>query len=265
MDATEVRTAPVPTASNAPHQEDTRTIVIRNLHVRYEVYEERQMTLGQLFRRGFRSRRATEIHALRGLDLEIHAGESVGVIGPNGSGKSTLLRCMAGVQPISSGQVLIRGEAQLLAVNAALDPTLSGRRNIVLGGLAMGMSRSEIEERFDDVVEFSGLADAIDRPMRTYSSGMYARLSFSIATMKEPPILLVDEALAVGDREFRRKSLARIREIRANANTVVMVSHNLNEIRSTCTRTIWLEDGQVVMDGDTAEVLAAYDAAGVGA
>lgn len=238
---------------------DTRSIVIRDLHVRYEVYEERRMTIGQLFRSGFRSRRATVIHALNGINLEINSGESVGVIGPNGSGKSTLLRCMAGVQPINAGQVLIRGEAQLLAVNAALDPMLSGRRNVVLGGLAMGMSRSEIDARFNEVVEFSGLGDAIDRPMRTYSSGMYARLSFSIATMKEPPILLVDEALAVGDREFRRKSLARIREIRANANTVVMVTHNLNEIRATCNRTIWLDRGVIVHDGDTETVLAAYD------
>lgn len=257
MDVTE--TPPATGAAGAVGA-DTRSIVIRDLHVRYEVYEERRMTIGQLFRSGFRSRRATVINALNGIDLEIHSGESVGVIGPNGSGKSTLLRCIAGVQPIASGQVLIRGDAQLLAVNAALDPMLSGRRNIILGGLAMGMTRSEIEARFDEVLEFSALGPAIDRPMRTYSSGMYARLSFSIATMKEPPILLIDEALAVGDREFRAKSLARIREIRAHANTVVMVSHNLNEIRSTCTRTIWLDQGRVVLDGDTASVLAAYEA-----
>ena len=234
------------------------SIVVDDVHVRYRVFEERQLSAAELFRRGFRSRLASEVHALRGVSLTIGVGESVGLVGPNGSGKSTLLRCMAGVQKIASGRVLTRGRAQLLAVNAALDPQLSGRRNIILGGLAMGMTSQEIDDQLASVIDFSGLNDAIQRPMQTYSSGMRARLSFSIATMLKPPILLIDEALAVGDRRFRSKSLRRVRDLREDASTVVMVTHNLGEIRKTCSRTIGLEDGQVVMDGETNSILAAY-------
>lgn len=236
------------------------SVFVDDVHVRYRVFEERQLGASELFRRGLRSRVSTEVHALRGVTLTIGVGESVGLVGPNGSGKSTLLRCVAGVQPIASGRVLTRGQAQLLAVNAALDRQLSGRRNITLGGLAMGMSYQDIDDRMPWVIDFSGLGDAINRPMRTYSSGMRARLSFSIATMHQPPILLIDEALAVGDRRFRSKSLRRIRDLREQASTVVMVTHNLGEIRRTCSRTIWLEDGQIVMDGATSQVLPAYRA-----
>lgn len=235
-------------------------IVIDDVHVRYKVMEERRTRTVDAVKSGLRSRRSIQVHAIRGVSLEVAVGESVGLLGPNGSGKSTLLRCIAGVQPLASGQVLVRGHAQLLAVNAALDPQLSGRRNVYLGGLAMGLARSDIDERIGDVIGFSELVDSIDRPMATYSSGMRARLTFSIATMVEPPILLIDEALAVGDKRFRRKSLARINEIRDRASTVVMVTHNLNEIRSTCSRAVWLSDGQIVSDGPTDDVIAAYEA-----
>lgn len=235
-------------------------IVVSDVHVRYRVLEDRNLRLVELVRGGFRSRRATDVHAVRGVSLTIGVGESVGLLGPNGSGKSTLLRAIAGVQPMASGRVLVRGRAQLLAVNAALDPRLSGRRNVMLGGLAMGLPPEQIEARLPDVVEFSELADAIDRPMRTYSSGMKARLTFSIATMTEPPILLIDEALAVGDRHFRRKSLERLRDMQQHASTLVMVTHNLNEIRQTCSRAVWLESGRVVMDGPANDVADAYEA-----
>lgn len=235
-------------------------IVVDDVHIRYRVLEDRNLRLAELVRSGFRSRRGTEVHAVRGVSLTIGVGQAVGLIGPNGSGKSTLLRAIAGVQPMSAGRVLIRGRAQLLAVNAALDAQLSGRRNVMLGGLAMGLLPDEIEARMPDVIEFSELADAIDRPMRTYSSGMKARLTFSIATMTQPPILLIDEALAVGDRHFRRKSLERLREMQQQAGTLVMVTHNLNEIRQTCSRAIWLESGQIVMDGPADDVADAYEA-----
>lgn len=235
-------------------------IVVDDVHIRYRVLEDRNLRLVELVRGGFRSRRGSEVHAIRGVSFSIDVGESVGLLGPNGSGKSTLLRAVAGVQPMSSGTVLVRGRAQLLAVNAALDGRLSGRRNIMLGGLAMGLPTKQIEARVPEVIEFSELADAIDRPMRTYSSGMKARLTFSIATMTEPPILLIDEALAVGDRHFRRKSLERLETMREHASTVVMVTHNLSEIRSTCSRAIWLSDGQVVVDGPADDVVDAYEA-----
>lgn len=235
-------------------------VLIEDVHVRYRVLEQQQLGLADIVKRGMRSRRSIEVHAVRGVSLEILTGESVGLLGPNGSGKSTLLRCIAGVQTLASGRVLVSGKPQLLAVNAALDPKLSGRRNIFLGGLAMGLTKAEIENRIGEVVDFAELVDAIDRPMRTYSSGMKARLTFSIATMSEPPILLIDEALAVGDKRFRRKSLERINQIRERASTVVMVTHNLNEIKSTCSRAVWLADGQIVMDGPTDDVVKAYEA-----
>lgn len=235
-------------------------IVVDDVHVRYRVLEDRNLHLTEVIRGGFRSRRSTEVHAVRGVSLTIGVGESVGLLGPNGSGKSTLLRTIAGVQPLAAGRVLIRGRAQLLAVNAALDAKLSGRRNVMLGGLAMGLLPEQIQARMPDVIEFSELADAIDRPMRTYSSGMKARLTFSIATMTQPPILLIDEALAVGDRHFRRKSLERLRAMQQQAGTLVMVTHNLNEIRQTCSRAVWLEAGRVVMDGPADTVADAYEA-----
>ena len=153
----------------------------------------------------------------------------------------------------------MRGEPHLLGVNAALQPLLSGYRNIILGGLAMGLSLEEVEARMDDVIEFSGLGAAIGRPMRTYSSGMRSRLAFSIATLRVPDVLLVDEALAVGDKAFRERSLQRLRDIREQANTVVLVSHNLSEIGSTCDRVVWLEQGALRADGATDEVLELYE------
>lgn len=236
------------------------SIVVDDVHVRYKVLEDRGLRLADVVRSGFRSRRGTQVHAVRGVSFTIERGESVGLLGPNGSGKSTILRCIAGVQPLERGRVLVGGRAQLLAVNAALDPRLSGRRNIYLGGLAMGLTRTEVEARVVSVIEFSEIGNAIDRPMYTYSSGMTARLAFSVATMTNPSILLIDEALAVGDKRFRSKSLERITELRDAAGTVVMVTHNMSEIRNTCQRAIWLEDGEVVMDGDASEVVDAYEA-----
>lgn len=237
------------------------SVIVEDVHVSYSVMEDRQLGMLDLARHGFRSRKSTHVDAVRGVSFRVGVGESVGLLGPNGSGKSTLLRCIAGVQPIASGRVLVNGRAQLLAVNAALDPKLSGRRNIFLGGLAMGLRRSEVESRVEEVIDFAEIAEAIDRPMRTYSSGMKARLAFAIATMVIPPILLIDEALAVGDKRFRRKSLARVRDLQQNASTVIMVTHNLGEIRNTCDRAIWLQDGQIVMEGEAGSVVDAYEAA----
>jgi teichoic acid transport system ATP-binding protein len=233
---------------------------VEDVYVSYRVLADRNLSAPQLIRQGFRSRGGVTVDAVNGVSFSVHSGEAVGLIGPNGSGKSTLLRCIAGVQPMTGGRVLVRGHAQLLAVNAALDAKLSGRRNIFLGGLAMGLSKREVADRVDEVLEFSELGSAIDRPMRTYSSGMRARLAFSIATMTRPPILLIDEALAVGDKRFRRKSLARVREMLDGASTIVMVTHNLNEIRATCSRAIWLEQGRIRMDGPAGDVADAYEA-----
>lgn len=233
---------------------------VSDLHVRYKVYEERRLKAKEFFSRGLKRRRAAEVHALRGVSFDVHVGETLGIVGTNGSGKSTCLRAIAGLEPPTGGEVLVRHQPRLLGVNAALQPALSGHRNIVLGALALGLPLSEIEKRYDDVVAFSGLGEAIERPLETYSSGMRARLAFSVATLTTPEILLIDEALAVGDRQFRERSLERIREIRAGAGTVIMVTHNLGEIRSTCARVIWLEQGSLKADGPTEEVLDLYEA-----
>ena len=236
-------------------------VSIEHVHVRYRVYEEQFHSARNLVSGGFRSRSATEVHAINDVSLEIAVGEAVGIIGSNGSGKSTLLRSIAGLQSLAEGTIRVRGEAHLLGVGAALKPALSGYRNVILGGLAMGLTRRVIETQMDEIAEFSGLGSAMGRPLNTYSSGMRARLSFSIATLRVPEILLIDEALAVGDKSFRERSLERINEIRAAAGTVVMVTHNLEEIRSTCTRAVWLDAGHVVEDGDVTEVLAHYESA----
>lgn len=235
------------------------SVSVQELHITYRVYEEHLMTLRQFARRGLRSRNMVTIHAVKDVSFDIHQGEAVGIIGSNGSGKSTLLRAIAGLQPKEGGRVLVSAQPTLLGVGAALKPQLSGYRNVMLGGLAMGIPRAEIEENMSDVVDFAGIGKAMARPLKTYSSGMRARLAFSIATLRTPDILLIDEALAVGDREFRAKSLERIRETRENAKTVIMVTHSLGEIRQTCTRAIWLEGGEIQIDGPVDDVLGAYE------
>lgn len=237
------------------------SVVVEGLHVRYRVLADSRRSMREILARGLQTRTSIEVHALKGVDLEFHKGEIVGIVGPNGSGKSTLLRCIAGLQARAAGRVLVRGESRLLGVQAALKPRLSGNHNVILGGLAMGLPRAEVEARVDEVVEFSGIGDAIWRPMETYSSGMRARVAFSIATLRSPEVLLLDEALAVGDKEFRDRSLDRIASMRDHAHTVVMVSHNSIEIEKTCSRAIWLQDGIIRMDGAVDEVLSAYESA----
>jgi teichoic acid transport system ATP-binding protein len=202
-----------------------------------------------------------EVHAVKGVSFTAYRGEAVGLIGSNGSGKSTLLRAVAGLLPPESGKVYTDGQPSLLGVNAALMNDLTGERNVILGCLAMGMSRKEAREACDGIVEFSGINERSDfgsLPMRTYSSGMAARLRFSIASVKAHDVLLIDEALATGDARFRKRSEERIRELRRDAGTVFLVSHSDSAIRDTCDRTIWLESGLIRQDGPTEEVLAAY-------
>ncbi|MCO4699917.1 ABC transporter ATP-binding protein [Streptomyces sp. NPDC096538] len=202
------------------------------------------------------------VHAVRNVSFVAHKGEAIGLIGTNGSGKSTLLKAVAGLLPVENGRIYTDGQPSLLGVNAALMADLTGERNVHLGGLAMGMSREEVKARYQEIVDFSGInekGDFITLPMRTYSSGMAARLRFSIAAAKDHDVLLVDEALATGDRSFQKRSEARIRELRKHAGTVFLVSHNNKSIRDTCDRVLWLERGELRMDGPTDEVLREYD------
>ncbi|MFB7917754.1 ABC transporter ATP-binding protein [Streptomyces sp. NPDC056061] len=203
-----------------------------------------------------------EVHAVKGVSFAAYRGEAIGLIGSNGSGKSTLLKAIAGLLPVTRGRVLTQGQPSLLGVNAALMGDLTGERNVVLGGLAMGMSREEIRERYQDIVDFSGInekGDFITLPMRTYSSGMGARLRFSIAAAKSHDVLLIDEALSTGDAKFQRRSAERIVELRKEAGTVFLVSHSNKTITDTCERAIWLEAGTLRMDGPADEVVATYE------
>ncbi|PAZ12090.1 teichoic acid ABC transporter ATP-binding protein [Streptomyces sp. SA15] len=204
-----------------------------------------------------------KVHAVKNVSFVAYKGEAIGLIGTNGSGKSTLLKAVAGLLPVENGRIYTDGQPSLLGVNAALMNDLTGERNVHLGGLAMGMSREQVKERYQEIVDFSGInekGDFITLPMRTYSSGMAARLRFSIAAAKDHDVLLIDEALATGDRSFQKRSEARIRELRKHAGTVFLVSHSNKSIRDTCDRVLWLERGELRMDGPTEEVLEAYEA-----
>ncbi|MEU6145098.1 ABC transporter ATP-binding protein [Streptomyces sp. NPDC047081] len=203
------------------------------------------------------------VHAVKNVSFVAYKGEAVGLIGTNGSGKSTLLKAIAGLLPVENGRIFTDGQPSLLGVNAALMSDLTGERNVYLGGLAMGMSREQIKDRYQDIVDFSGInekGDFITLPMRTYSSGMSARLRFSIAAAKDHDVLLIDEALATGDAAFRIRSEERIRALREQAGTVFLVSHSAKSIRDTCDRVLWLERGELRMDGPTEEVMEQYEA-----
>lgn len=234
------------------------TVEVENAHVVYEVFEDRSQGLKKLFASGKIRREARRIHAVRGVSFSVFEGETLGIIGSNGSGKSTLLAAMTGLLPLQSGNIRVRTRPALLGVSAALRASLSGRRNVLIGCLALGLSPAEIDERIDDIIDFSGIREFIDLPMRTYSSGMRARLNFAIASAATASILLIDEALAVGDEEFQRRSQGRIDEIREAAGSVVLVSHNLSEIERACDRVIWLERGEVRAEGNPAAVIAEY-------
>ncbi|MQY10525.1 Vitamin B12 import ATP-binding protein BtuD [Streptomyces sp. RB5] len=243
------------------------TVICDGLHVVYRVNAgggrgSATAALNRIIRRQPSPGRIREVHAVRGVSFTAYKGEAIGLIGTNGSGKSTLLKAVAGLLPAERGRVYTDGQPSLLGVNAALMNDLTGERNVILGGLAMGMSREQIRQRYQGIVDFSGInekGDFITLPMRTYSSGMAARLRFSIAAAKDHDVLMVDEALATGDKRFQKRSEARIRELRKEAGTVFLVSHSNKSIRDTCDRVLWLEKGELVMDGPTEEVVRAYE------
>jgi lipopolysaccharide transport system ATP-binding protein len=207
-----------------------------------------------------------DIWALRDVSFELAEGEVLGLIGRNGAGKSTLLRVLTRITAPTSGTATIRGRiGSLLEVGTGFHPELTGRENVFLNGAILGMRRREITRKYDEIVEFSGVSRFIDTPVKRYSSGMYVRLAFSVAAFLEPEILLVDEVLAVGDAEFQRRCLGRMEDMGESGRTVVFVSHNLQTISQLCDRAILLDGGSVVMDGDSADVVARYLQSGLGA
>ena len=199
-----------------------------------------------------------DVHALKGVSFSVREGEHVGIVGSNGSGKSTLLRIIGGLETPASGRVLANSTPVLLGVNAALLPALSGAQNVRMGLYALGFTPKEVTEVMPAVIELAGIGDAIHRPMRTYSSGMGARLRFAIATAAQPDILLIDEALGTGDAAFAERSQRAIEALRERAGTVFLVSHAAQTIETMCTRAIWLDQGEILADGDAVEVARAY-------
>jgi len=237
-------------------------IVADDVHINYKVYASgKRMTTRETLTslRSFRGGRDLQtVPALRGVSFTASEGESIGVVGHNGSGKSTLFRAMTGLIPPSEGAIYARERPVLLGVNAALVPELSGENNIRLGLLAMGFDPEEAAARVDEIADFAELNDFIYHPMKTYSSGMAARLKFAIASAKAHSILLVDEALAVGDRRFRAKSEKRINELRDSAGLVMIVSHSVGSLKETCERVLWVHKGELIADGPTDDVIDEY-------
>lgn len=239
-------------------------VVVDKVRMRYRVDSNEQNSSAQqkgLMRflpRPPKGNTTVTVNALNEISLVVERGESVGIIGRNGSGKSTLMKIVCGQSKPTSGAVYASSTPIMLGVNAALVQDLSGDENVILGCLAMGMSRAEADKKFASVVELSGLEDSIHLPMKSYSSGMASRLRFAIAAAVDPEILLVDEALNTGDAQFADRSKHRMNELRAQAGCVFIVSHSLETILDMCTRVVWLDKGDLVMDGDPEIAVKAY-------
>lgn len=236
----------------------TPAIRVTNVSKKFRLYHERPTSLKERFVRASRSR-YDELWALRDVSLEVDRGSSFGLIGHNGSGKSTLLKLMAGIYRPTSGEIRADGRiASLLELGAGFHPELTGRENIFLNGSIMGLSTKDIERSFDSIVEFSGLGDFIDNPVKLYSSGMYVRLGFAVAVNLDPEILLVDEVIAVGDEEFQRKCMDHIHQLRRGGCTIVFVSHSLASVETICDSAVWLDHGHIKAAGNPAQVCDAY-------
>ena len=219
-----------------------------------------------LLRRGlmswFKRSRTDVFYALRNVSFDLKAATSLAVVGANGAGKSTLLRCATGISVPEFGRIEVRGTiAALMELGAGFHPDLTGGENVVLNASLLGLTRKQTNEQFDSIVEFSGLANFIDEPLRTYSSGMVLRLAFSVAVRVDPNILVIDEILAVGDIDFQEKCIAEIMRLKQSGKTLIYVAHDMKLLRKLCEEALWLEHGEVRMFGPCAQVIDAYEAA----
>jgi len=239
---------------------DQSAVRVENLSVTYRTTIDKRPTLKRtLIRLGRRERVVREIRAVRDMSFDVPHGTVLGVVGVNGAGKSTLMRTVAGILPPTQGRIVVHGRVStLLALGVGFKNDLSGRDNVVLGGLAAGLTRERLAAKYDEIAEFAELGDFMDAPMRTYSAGMYGRLAFSVAVNMEPDILLIDEALSVGDARFKRKSFEKMRELCSEARTILIVSHALQSIRELCSEVIWMHNGKLALRGEPAEVVEAY-------
>jgi ABC-type polysaccharide/polyol phosphate transport system ATPase subunit len=256
--------APLSDASGPAEPPAIRLADVRKRFRKYTVrggYSTLKTSLvNRMFRRKFPA--GNYLDVLNGVDLEVAAGVTLGIIGANGSGKSTLLKVIAGIIRPDDGVVEVRGRVSpLIELGAGFHPDFSGRENVYLNGLVIGMSKEETEERFDSIVEFAGLADAIDDPVRTYSSGMYMRLGFSVAVHADPDVMLIDEILAVGDESFVARCYERIAAFQGAGKTLVLVSHSLESIERWCHEAVWIDGGRIAARGYPTEVTRLYHAA----
>ena len=234
-------------------------IKVKNVDKSFNIYYDRANTLKERMLFFARNKRREKRQVLKDINLDIKKGETVALIGVNGSGKSTLLKLMTQIIFPNKGTIETNGKlTSLLELGAGFHPDFSGRENIYFNSSIFGLTRKEIDERLEQIIEFSELRDFIDNPVRTYSSGMYMRLAFSVAINVDADILLIDEILSVGDQHFQEKCFNKMRELKAEGKTMVFVTHSMESVRNLCGRAIWLYDGKVRMDGNTNEVVEEY-------
>jgi ABC-type polysaccharide/polyol phosphate transport system ATPase subunit len=234
-------------------------VSVENVSKRFRLYHERNNSLKTAVMRGRKSVHE-DFWALKDVSFEVARGQTFGLIGQNGSGKSTLLKCLAKILYPEQGSIVANGkQASLLEVGSGFHPELSGRENIFLNGSILGMSRKEINRKFDEIVSFSGVGDFIDQPVKNYSSGMYVRLGFSVAVSVTPDILVVDEVLSVGDATFRKRCQRKFNEMKQEGRTIILVSHSMGQVESMCDQVAWLDKGALRQIGDAETVIAAYN------
>ena len=226
----------------------------------YALYQKPSDHLKQILWGRFK-KYTRDFWALQNINFEIRTGEIIGIVGRNGAGKSTLLQLLCGTLRPSTGKLQVRGKvAALLELGAGFNPDFSGRENVYMNAAILGLSRHEIDERIQAIIQFAEIRDFIDQPVRTYSSGMFMRLAFSVATSSDPDILIIDEALSVGDGAFARKSFDRIMALKERGKTILFCSHSMYQVEALCSRALWIENGQLIQDGSAAAVTSAYQA-----
>lgn len=237
-----------------------KIIEVNNVSVSFEMANDKVSSIKEYFVRRIKGQISkSKFEALKDVSFDVERGEVVGLIGHNGAGKSTMLKVISGILKPTSGSVIVRGNVvPMLELGSGFDYDLSGKENIYLNGAILGYSEEFINSKYDGIVDFSGLKDFMNVPLRNYSSGMVMRLAFSIATVVQPDILIVDEILAVGDADFQKKSKERMLEMMGGGTTVLFVSHSIDQIREMCNRVVWIEHGSVIMIGSSMEVCDAY-------
>lgn len=237
-------------------------IVFEDVVQRFRVIQERPDTLREAFAKLHRRRRTTihDFEAVKHVSFEVSRGTTLGIIGRNGSGKSTMLKIIAGVYRPSAGRVTVRGSvAPLIELGAGFHHELTGRENILINGLLLGLTRRQIQEREQSIIDFAEIGEFIDSPVKQYSSGMYMRLAFSVATEVDPDILLIDEILAVGDAGFKQKCDRRIQDFRRRGKTIILVSHDMSAMKNFCDRLLLIDKGELLEDGPPDYVIARYN------